>query len=422
MNAELIDMLTANDDGKGEPLFTMPIVEPLLKQSESYYLSAFTSSFSIGKSVQTKIADFIDKPKWNEITFMAQLHETLASKLGALRSEDVRKHVMRFEKWEELIKDDRLQRIKKCISNKQLQQHREHECINASLFFSLLFVDHEFNTNLNIDKKLVIANALTFATWKERMECDILRNTQLGNAFRENIFYKTDKEAHTQAFLNFCSGDKEISRRAISDTMSIIEISPWAGLEAAMHIVHEAIASNKKNVYGPKGSADRLLRKILLSDFLSDPQVYSIEKRRNEDQWFLIEILTLLPPKIPKLKSLTQEIEQLVHANVAVDTQGGMDIYSQRGVDFIQSVKEDPKVRKQMQNVSVEIQEYASTTLAAIISKTGEKLIKKTVHYFIFLPFFIQIYREWQGHGLYASLQYSLEHTFKSVKDLLLST
>jgi hypothetical protein len=416
---EFKKILENKEDANKEPIFTMPLIVPLLKQTESYYFGSLTKSFSIGNTLQTKIADMIDKPKWNEITFMTQLHETMASKLGVLRSKDVCKHIFEYNKWD-VLNDENQIKINDCITAFKSSKSNHHEVIispvNASLFFTLLFVNTELNSLLDIDKKLVIANALTFATWKERMECDILLHKDLSDIFRKTIQYKNNKADHTLTFSNFCSIQKDVSKNTISNTLHILEISPWAGLDDVLNIVNEVMQIDGNNIFRQKGKGDRLLRDIILHIRKSETHnIYSIEKRRCEDQWFLIEILSILIPTDPKLKQLTLEIEQLTHANVSIDTHANIGEY----IEFMERLKENPKIHAQLKKASDEIQEYASTIVTGIISKTGEKLIQKSVNYFIFLPFIIQIFREWRNHGFFASLQYTLDYTFKNISGRL---
>ena len=405
---EFKNIIRNNEDNEGEPIFSMPTIKPLtLISNDASYYSLFTSNFSIGDKFQRKFAELIDKPKWNEITFMAQLHENIAANLGAIRCSDMRSQI--FLKYKDEISQPQ---IKKCIEKFKTQTEENYNDIispiNASLFFTLLFIDKELNTKLLIDKKLVIANALTFALWKEKMEIDILLHKNLGETFREYLHYNPKKEKHTETFSNFCNADKYAD--TIADTLKILGISPWAGIEEVMQILKD-VMKTKKNIYGEKGKADRWLREILINatQYFSNDGIYSIEKRHCEDQWFLVEVQPFLNPK---LKYLTKEI---IHANVAVDFQGN----THRAIEFIDKLKEYPKVKAEMQKVSEEIQDYASTILTGILSKTGEKLLQKTVNYFIFLPFMLQIFREWQKRGLFASLQYSLENTIKTISSRL---
>ena len=136
--------------------------------------------------------------------------------------------------------------------------------------------------------------------------------------------------------------------------------------------------------------------------------MHSLAKRQMEDQWILLEVITNLPPNVPQLQRIKDEIEQLLHNNMVVDTHGRLDLYTKRGLEFIQSVKENPKVHEQMQKVSEEFQESASTALAGILSKTGKKLLHSTVHYFFYIPFLVKLYGKWKGQGLFAALHHSI--------------
>jgi hypothetical protein len=399
-----VEMLRRNEDENGEPIFSMPTINPLSLSNEVSYSTYFTDSFSIGKKFQSNFEKLIDKPKWNEITFMAQLHEILASKTDVLRASDLRQRILTKRDESHSLNES----ITKFMANREENYDPLLSHMNASLFFTLLFIDRELNAKLNIEKKLIIANALTFAVWKESMEIDVLLHVILGPIFRDSLHYYSSRNDHTQIFSEFCN------TKMYEIKPQILGISPWAGIDEVMRILNENL-KNKKNVYGVKGKADRLFGDALVKakDYFSHDTIFSINKRHCEDQWFLIEVKGLLSSKH---KALLGEIDQIIHMNVALDWRGS----TQRGIDLIEKFKDDPKFQSEMKKVSEEIQEYASTILAGVVSKTGEKLIQKAVNYFIFLPYVMRLFKEWRNKGLFASLQYSITYTLQNLTNSIL--
>ena len=426
MSGEVIKMLVENTDSNGEAIINMQPPKALLKADTGSYVSYFTNTFSISSSIQQKIDLSLDLPKWNEITLMAQIAESVTSKSGVkvLRSADVFLTITKNTDWDVMLSDNpkALERIKtllKQYSDETTYTTKSYELLrhmNASLFFTLLFVNTEFNDHLNIDEKLILGNALSFATWKEQMEHDISLHPEM-----EGLEYGYTRETFQQSFFNdFCSGNKNLieileDRKELSQLLCI---SPWCGFEKVWNY---CIIRKSKPFINKWGKRNKVLSDILaaLSHDKSDGSlegIYSFlttqAKRKQECQWFLLETLKILSPLTsPQLKTLVHEIQQLAHANIAIDTQ----LYSEEGINLIESIQKNPRFLKEINSMNEEFKEYVSSTMAGIVSKTGEKLLQKSFNYFVVLPFAIQIIRTWRKYGLFASMHYIMQSTVKSL-------
>jgi hypothetical protein len=404
MDSLLVDKLLANRNERDEPIMSTPPPKALRKTDGGMGLSYVYNSFSVSNGIQQKIANALDLPKWNETTLLAQLAETLSNKSGfkVLRSSDVRKHVIDFEMRDENYLENGINRM------------------NASLFFTLLFINREFNSHLNIDQKITLGNALTFAVWKERMECD--------------IFMQTDEEEewldyHSGDFFKkFCSGAHNLfemldTKEGITE---ILQTSPWCGLEQVMTIWENQVKSKGQFFVSKWEKKNQLMgdffEEIKKTDGKSDLMIQSyqsIEKRKMEDQWFLIHALKRLSQQPPTQKEeaslrkkIIQEIEQIIHTNVAIDAQGEMlALYTEKGIHLIESIRQNPAFKKEMDGMK----EYVSTTAAAILSKTGEKLMEKTFNYFVVLPMAIRTLRMVWSRGLFASAEYAMKSTLQNM-------
>ena len=107
-----------------------------------------------------------------------------------------------------------------------------------------------------------------------------------------------------------------------------------------------------------------------------------------------------------------QEIEQIIHTNVAIDAQGELTaLYTEKGIHLLESIKQNPTFQKEMDGMK----EYVSDTAAAILSKTGEKLMEKTFNYFVVLPMAVRTLRMLWSQGLFASAEYAMKSTLQRI-------
>jgi hypothetical protein len=283
--------------------------------------------------------------------------------------------------------------------------------MNASLFFTLLFINKEFNSHLTIDQKLTLGNALTFAMWKERMECDIVMHVKE----EEQWFNYGD---HNEDFFEkFCSGGNNLFDMINSEegVAQILGTSPWCGLGHVLKIWETQVKS-KGHIFVSKWEK----KNKAMGDFfehVSEADEYeSFRKREREDQWFLIHALKRLTQPHAKInashKRIIQEIEQIIHTNVAIDAQGELTaLYTEKGIQLLESIKQNPTFLKEMDGMK----EYVSDTAAAILSKTGEKLMEKTFNYFVVLPMAIRTLRMIWSQGLFASAEYAMKSTLQTI-------
>lgn len=419
------------EEEESDDILAFELPKPILSKDANErgsYTSFFMSSFSVSQGIEKKFSDMLDLPKWNETTFMAQFHESLAASIAkstgmrVLRAPDVVLHAV-F--WANKNRGGQL-------SDEILKLHEGYNAfegegseiyrINASFFFTMLFTDTEFNTRFNIEDKILIGNALTFAIWKERMECDLIIHSKKKNLFDEGGFvYDESHDNQDKFFSEFCSNRLVDS----PDTRDrILKISPWCGFAIVIKTVEEKLALVDKR---PKGKGiHRLLRYcisiMVTNDFLTKVKgilMHTDSKRIQEDQYFLALILSHIAAsprrKDTDLKLLIHEIRQILYANVAVDTQGGIELYTMQGMDMLDKLRTNPKVLHEMKKINEDLTEYISNTLSSVVSKTGEKLMHKTINYFVFIPFAIQIMRLWQNKGMFASLHYVMDSTLGTI-------
>lgn len=413
----LIEALLANRDNRDEPIMSTPPPKPLRKSDSASMFSYVYNSFSVSNTIQQKITTAMDLPKWNETTLLVQIAETLSGKSGfqVLRSSDVCKRVWEWRMENaQVIADSDFNLIATNMEKETIYR------MNASLFFTLLFVDPGFNSYLTIDNKITLGNALTFAVWKERMECDILMHQSDLTDYQE-FSYTYDSDTF---FQNFCSGAYNLLEmlETTEGISQILSTSPWCGLRSVLRIWGDQIKTTKGKVFVSKWNKKNQVIGQFFDDQSTDiyTKVQNFEssnKREMEDQIFLIRILTRInkiQPQDLKLKRLIQEIEQIVHTNVAIDAQTELvALYTERGIHLIETITQNPVFQKEMDTLSNGMKEYVSTTTANILSKTGKKLIEKTFNYFVVIPMAIKMLHVLWKDGLFASAKYAMETSVK---------
>lgn len=430
-----------NEDGDIELSFPVPL--SLRRDLDKSYTSLFFSSFSISQKIETQISNLIDFPKWNETTFIAQFHETLAKNImkttgvKILRCSDVARHASEWIKGGERQLPQTILDCRNAYENlsreNTIKYHNNNNDVirifrmNASLFFTLLFTDIEFNNFFTIEDKILIGNALTIAVWKERLECRLILHPEQGEESIDEILkYTESHDDNVNFFTDFCNN------RIIwnYDMRKLLKISPWCGFAAVIQRINEIVGGGNKrglNFHQRKTGSSRSLLRDCISIILEPTFFHTIKgdymhttgKRLWEDQYFLMKLLPLisLQPQENKreVKRLIHEIRQLTHANVAIDTQGGIELYTKHSMDLLEIVLNHPTVKHEMTKINEELSEYVSNILVGVMSKTGEKLMQKSVNYFIFIPFAIQIMRIWRNKGMFASLQYTMESTINTI-------
>lgn len=494
---EFLTFLLDNLDENGDSIVTnLPLPNALVPNPKAY-----SSMFSMSSSIQTFIESKLDSPKWNEITITAFLREKVAvmiknhTSVHILRSNDLCNKIFNFSEaeWGKIFStatpNDEV-KLRETVSHVQSeQQRREVEKqnletqaslssysqaslssysrasipnMNASYFFALLFTDDDLNKYLQIEQKVLIGNALIFAIWKEQMEADYLLHKDTRSKFYEFFGYKGNNEADSIFFDAFCNGsmNQKVPDNA-EDMEMFLSISPWCGFNKMKNSISNVLKTKIK-VFQCKGTKERkalfnfLLQCILETSDIAD-LIVSWEKRKNEDQMFLLDILYYLslldPVHTPSVASLSpnpssaeniqisgmanldqntplvenihrqgsgmvekpstnsellklkQDLKEVIKTNMVIETRDGLTNYMQQGIELIQNIQNNKKFELQLKNTKDTLTDYTSSAIAKIVKSTGEKLMYDAMKYLIALGF---IYESRPLLGLFASVAKNL--------------
>ncbi len=92
-----------------------------------------------------------------------------------------------------------------------------------------------------------------------------------------------------------------------------------------------------------------------------------------------------------KTKRLMEQMQQIIHTNVAIDSRGGLALFTQKGMQLVESLKQNQWMHAEMRKVDSTLREYAASAIADVMSRAGQKMLHNTVHYFFFIPFAMHI-------------------------------
>lgn len=417
--AKFMRMLLDNVDSKGESIVSDPYLPSrLVPMSDSYFSM---SSLSLTQTMQDKIAKSLDLPKWNEITFMVFLQEGLAKAIGkhtdfqVIHSDDLWKEIAEdTDGWQEELNETLREKVVRIImkDDKADSEDKPLLTVNASFFFTLLFTDRYLTQRLTMEQNVLLGNALTLAVWKERWECDLLSHPETRDKMQQFLTYASGNEEYAaqSAFFNkFCKIDMKKSHnyldtRTSSDLMTVFTLSPWCGFESVLQMM-EGMRDEKQLVLDQSRPSFSQVKRSLLALFKDTPKmdiirksIMSVKKRRMEHQMLLVELQYTLASVNKgekksgiKTKRLMQQMQRIIHTNVAIDSRGGLALYTQKGMQLVDSLKQNQWMRDEMGKVDSTLREYAASAIADVMSRAGQKMLHNAMHYFLFIPFAMHI-------------------------------
>lgn len=409
---EFLKFLMENVDSQGASIINNPkLPVPLSKTATSYPLHFF----SVSSSFKDSINKSLDLPKWNEITVFTTLRETMAQKLVQTNKIKLIRAKELFSKLQENEQScfqslhtshpETLAKINTILSRQQSPQDNELDTMNASLFFTLLFTDNILNSQLQIDDKLIIGNALSMAIWKEQWETDVLlhpetrdRAKTLLQSYHPLIFAES-------YFTTHCLSDQisEFQKLdSIQGQKDIFYLSPWCGF----HAVIEMLRKKKSSTRYPYIALENKRMKKIINDLLSQElqpildEMNSMEKRKKEHQMLLLQVFKELEPihsEDKEILKIKHDILMVLHANIILDSEQSLMLFTQQGIQFIHRMKDNEYLKKEIGKLDAAMKEYASSAISDVLSKSGEKLLQKTLHYFIFWPWMMRLQHARRG-------------------------
>lgn len=429
-----LKLLLENVDANGNSIISNPnLPAPLSTDSptsSSFYSMSF---FSFSTAFRDSINKGLDLPKWNEITFFTALQEGMAQRLSKdsgvklIRARQLFKELAdNKDEWQDTLTLE----IQKKIQE-QLQSISNYmDTMNASLFFTFLFTDALLNAQLQIEDKILIGNALSLAVWKEQWETDILLHAETKKAAEKYIMTEyLDQEHDDDFFEKHCKADRLTEYKemdSVEGELQIMQLSPWCGFRAVMRMLQAKMTTPQKNKSSLISSdslaiQNRNMKKILheiwqLDDAAKNDlfkHITTVEKRKMEHQTRLLKVLGILSElqtHEKKVLKVMHDIKVISHANIMVDSEGSLVLYTQQGMQFFHRLKDNHFLQTEMQQINAAMKDYASSAIADVLSQSGEKLLQKTMHYFLFLPVFMRLAHA--KNGLFISMRTWLSGLF----------
>lgn len=436
-----LKLLLENVDANGNSIISNPnLPAPLsidIPPSSSFYSMSF---FSFSTAFRDSINKGLDLPKWNEITFFTALQEGMAQRLSKdsgvklIRARQLFKELAdNKDGWQDTLTSEIQNKIQE-----QLQPNsNDMDTMNASLFFTFLFTDALLNAQLQIEEKILIGNALSLAVWKEQWETDILLHAETKKAAEKYIMTEyaspLDQEHADDFFDKHCRADRLTEYKemdSVEGELQIMQLSPWCGFRAVMRMLQakttsQRVGQRRKSSLIPIDSLaidNRNMKKILHGLLQAEEasivdlfkSITTVEKRKMEHQTRLLKVLGILSElqtHEKKVLKVMHDIKVISHANIMVDSEGSLMLYTQQGMQFIHRLKNNVYFQEEMHHINDAMKDYASSAIADVMSQSGEKLMQKTIHYFVFLPFLIRLARG-EG-GLFLSMGKWLGNLFR---------